>query len=82
MSETITNEFDETYEALSWLADDIAVAAGFTQPARVPFGPFEMWLLVKPGTDITGKFDAWCHTEQKFMKVSGRDFDIREYVGN
>lgn len=53
------------------MTDNGAVLAGFTEEWLAYSGSHDLFLLVKPGTDLTDRFRAWCCDEQEFIMVNG-----------
>ena len=43
----------------------------FTQPLYLTSVEFELDLLIKPGTDIDGTFEAWCLDTEEIIHVNG-----------
>lgn len=39
-------------------------------------GEYTMDLQVKPDTDLTGVFTAWCNLEDELLEVHGNQFDL------
>ena len=59
------------------MGDNTATIAGYTQEivASSPQG-FDLYLLVKPGTDFEDTFRAWDTDNQEWVRVNGWLFQV------
>lgn len=54
------------------MTDNVAVLQGYTEEVHlVADGGRELFLLVKPSTDLDDAFKAWCTDGQEFIRVNG-----------
>ena len=54
------------------MTDNVAVLDGYTKEVQLEnYQGDELYLLVKPDTDLGESFKAWCTDEQEFIRVSG-----------
>jgi hypothetical protein len=53
------------------MGDNRAVLEGYTQEVHLSAALCDLYLLVKPGTDLNSQFKAWDTDEQEFISVSG-----------
>lgn len=60
------------------MADNIAVLAGYTKEVHLSAALCDLYLLVKPETDLDSQFKAWDTDEQEFISVSGWLFTVVE----
>lgn len=60
------------------MSDNIAVLEGFTREVHATGMEHELFLLVKPGTDLGERFKAWDMDAQEFVHVNGWNFTCEE----
>jgi hypothetical protein len=61
------------------MTDNIATLAGFTREiAAYSDQGHELYLLIKPETDLDSRFKAWDMEEQEFIRVNGWLFIISD----
>tara|TARA_R110000824_G_scaffold66435_1_gene172435 strand:+ start:809 stop:1000 length:192 start_codon:yes stop_codon:yes gene_type:complete len=60
------------------MTDNVATLDGYTEEVYMEGGGYDLFLLVKPRTDLDGEFKAWDTDCQEFIKVSGWMFTIVE----
>lgn len=60
------------------MTDAVATREGYTREITVAFGGQELFLLVKPETDLDDEFKAWDTEEQEYIRVKGWLCDIWE----
>ena len=53
------------------MSDNVAVLEGFTREAEASNGAIDLYLLIRPGTDLESTFRAWDTDEQEFIVVNG-----------
>jgi hypothetical protein len=53
------------------MTDSIATRDGYTRYIVLSNGPVELWLLIKPETDLDSAFRAWDTDNQEFIIVNG-----------
>lgn len=58
------------------MSDNVAVLQGYTKEVTLSCASHELYLLVKPGTDLDSMFRAWDADGQEFIMVSGWQFDL------
>lgn len=62
--------------------EHIAQAQGYTEllTGEAGYGCYSLNLLVKPDTDLDGRFKAWCLDDQCWLMVNGWNcvFDTEE----
>jgi hypothetical protein len=58
------------------MGDNGAVLEGFTEQIVAAGNGIELYLLVKPGTDLDSRFKAWDADNQEFVWVNGWLFAI------
>jgi hypothetical protein len=61
------------------MSDNIAILEGFTREvsAYSDRGD-ELYLLIKPDTDLDSRFKAWDTEEQEFLRINGWLFIISD----
>lgn len=60
------------------MTDNIAILDGFTDAVVAISNHCELYLLVKPETDLTDTFTAWDTVEQEYIKVNGWLFTFED----
>ena len=60
------------------MTDNVAVLQGYTKEVMAYGGGIDLFLLIKPETDIDGVFTAWDSDMQEFINVNGWLFIIEE----
>ncbi len=58
--------------------DNAAVMAGYTQEIHLACGASELFLLIKPSTDLNTRFKAFDTDNQEWLLVNGWQFSIEE----
>lgn len=54
------------------MTDNVAVLDGYTEEVEMSNGQgLDLFLLVKPGTDLDDTFSAWDTDCQEFIRVNG-----------
>lgn len=53
------------------MTDNVAILEGYTKGVRGMFRADELYLLVKPDTDLGERFKAWDTDCQEFITVNG-----------
>ena len=53
------------------MSDNVAILEGFTQEVVASCSATDLYLLIKPGTDLDSTFRAWDTDEQEFITVNG-----------
>jgi hypothetical protein len=53
------------------MTDNVAILEGYTKKIRARNIARELFLLVKPETDLTGIFRAWDTDKQEFVRIDG-----------
>lgn len=53
------------------MTDNVAVLEGYTQEIEIEIGGITLNLLIKPETDIDGRFRAWDMDCQEFLNING-----------
>jgi hypothetical protein len=53
------------------MGDNAAVLEGYTKEVVATCAEHELYLLIKPGTDLDSAFKAWDTDEQEFIRVNG-----------
>lgn len=53
------------------MSDNIAVLDGFTKQLMGFCAEADMFLLVKPDTDLDSRFKAWNSDDQEFVYING-----------
>ena len=53
------------------MSDNVAVLEGFTREAVASSGEIDLYLLIKPGTDLDSSFRAWDTDEREYITVNG-----------
>jgi hypothetical protein len=54
------------------MTDNVAVLEGFTKEVEITScRGEELFLLVKPDTDMDSRFKAWCMDNQEYITVNG-----------
>ena len=51
--------------------DNLTVPQGFTEEITLASDEHELYLLIKPGTDLDSTFTAWDTDCQEFIRVNG-----------
>ena len=51
--------------------DNLAVLQGFTEEVTLTSSDYDLYLLIKPGTDMDSRFKAWDTDCQEFIYVNG-----------
>ena len=60
------------------MRDTIPITAGYTRRViAFDAGP-ELLLLVRPDTDLDGRFKAWNCDEEEFVEVTGWEFTFED----
>lgn len=62
------------------MTDNIAVLDGFTQELHVVSYGKELFLLIKPGTDLTDDFRAWDMDQQEYVTVPSFRLEVRQQL--
>ena len=60
------------------MTDNVAILAGYTQEIVAFSVEHELYLLVKPGTDLDSEFRAWDTEAQEYIRVNGWLFNYEE----
>lgn len=60
------------------MTDNIAVLEGYTKEVFADADMISLYLLIKPDTDLDGRFKAWDTDEQTFIIVNGWNFDFED----
>lgn len=60
------------------MTDAIATRDGYTQEVVLANWQAELYLLVKPGTDLGERFKAWDTDNQEFILVNGWLFSVED----
>jgi hypothetical protein len=63
------------------MGDNAAVLDGYTREVIAYGAGYELYLLVKPDTDLDSTFKAWDTDNQVFIRVNGWLFTIEESHG-
>lgn len=58
------------------MSDNGAVLAGFTKGFIAEAGDINMYILVKPDTDLDDRFKAWDTDSQEFIHINGWLFNF------
>lgn len=58
------------------MPDNIAILDGYMEEVHATGGGHELFLLIKPGTDLDGSFRAWDMDAQEYIKVYGWLFEF------
>ena len=53
------------------MSDNVAVLDGYTLEVIASCDDFDLYLLIKPGTDLDSTFRAWDTDEQELIAVNG-----------
>lgn len=53
------------------MTDNVAVLDGYTEAIAAYSSTVDLYLLIKPGTELDGTFRAWDTDEQEFIRVNG-----------
>lgn len=53
------------------MSDNSAVMQGFTEEVALTSSEYDLFLLVRPGTDLDSRFRAWDTDEQEWLVVNG-----------
>lgn len=53
------------------MSDNVAVLAGYTEEYEAHCTDYDLFLLVKPGTELDDTFTAWDIEAQEFIRVNG-----------
>lgn len=55
------------------MSDNAAVMQGYTEERSLisQFGEIELYLLIKPNTDLDSRFKAWDTDNQEWIMVNG-----------
>jgi hypothetical protein len=53
------------------MTDAIATRDGYTKEVMLTSDEYDLFLLIKPDTDLDGRFKAWDTDEQEFIIVNG-----------
>lgn len=53
------------------ITENTATLEGYTRQLDITMGPYDLSLLVKPGTDYDSCFKAWDRDEQEFLWIKG-----------
>jgi hypothetical protein len=60
------------------MTDNIATLRGFTRHVLATSDGCDLFLLIKPDTDLDSTFRAWDTNEQTWIKVNGWLFSIED----
>lgn len=60
------------------MTDAIATRQGYTREVHLSSDEYDLFLLIKPDTDLDSTFKAWDTDEQEFLKVNGWLFTLEE----
>ncbi len=61
----------QTDERQGMPSDNAAVMAGYTREVHITNGEYDLYLLVKPETDLDDRFRAWDTDAQEWILVDG-----------
>lgn len=53
------------------MTDAIATRDGYTKEVMLTSDEYDLFLLIKPDTDLDDRFKAWDTDEQEFIMVNG-----------
>jgi hypothetical protein len=53
------------------MTDNVAMLDGYTEELCMDCDEHQLYLLIKPGTDLDGEFKAWDTDCQEFINVNG-----------
>ena len=60
------------------MSDNAAVLAGYTKEVFLSSMEVDLFLLVKPETDLDSSFKAWDTDNQEWLRVNGWNFISEE----
>lgn len=60
------------------MSDNTAVLDGYTKEIHASSACLDLYLLVRPDTDLDSEFKAWDMDNQEYIKVRGWMFIIEE----
>ena len=60
------------------MSDNIAVLEGYTREMIAEYMDLQLFLLIKPDTDLTSRFRAWDTERQGFIKLNGWKFEFQD----
>lgn len=59
-------------------SDNAAVMAGYTKEIALTSDECDLYLLIKPDTDLDDRFRAWDTDNQEWLMVNGWLFSVME----
>ena len=62
------------------VTDNIAILDGFTEELWTRSSEVDLYLLVRPSTDLDGTFKAWDMDEQEYIHVNGWLFEFEQPI--
>ena len=61
------------------MTDNIAVLDGYTEEVVLGSAECDLYVLIKPDTDLDSTFKAWDMDNQEYISVNGWLFCVEDY---